>query len=47
MGRCLQAADFEKAFHTSLTKVVEVGGRFAGYLQIDVGAARPKTICAC
>jgi ribosomal protein S18 acetylase RimI-like enzyme len=32
-----QAADFDKAFGSSLTRVVEVGGEFAGYLRVDGG----------
>lgn len=33
-----QVANFEKAFRTYSTQVVEVDGRFAGYVQVDPGA---------
>jgi ribosomal protein S18 acetylase RimI-like enzyme len=32
-----QIADFDKAFAASSTYVVEVDGRFAGYVQVDIG----------
>jgi ribosomal protein S18 acetylase RimI-like enzyme len=34
-----QSVDFDKAFSTSSTYVAEVDGRFAGYVQMDQGAA--------
>lgn len=33
-----QTADFDKAFSTSSTYIVEVDGKFAGYVQLDLGA---------
>lgn len=33
-----QTADFDKAFATSSTYIVEVDGKFAGYVQLDLGA---------
>ena len=33
-----QITDFDKAFSTASTYIVEVDGRFAGYLQLDLGA---------
>jgi ribosomal protein S18 acetylase RimI-like enzyme len=32
-----QIADFDKAFSTSSTYIVEVDGKFSGYVQLDLG----------
>lgn len=34
-----QEADFDKAFSTATTYIVEIDGAFCGYIQLDLGAA--------